>query len=160
MCCTYTIRSWDVLAMFTVTITHAFYMKQLHCEAPFRPVVWHDWTVSADSTNDTQSCSCQHEKLCAVYHSEHLCTIQQWLHKHVAIHSCMEVPSIRYSLWVIMRSLRYHQVILYEYHHSTKLYWKISWVCCCLYCYKRVARVTMLTTKSWYLFWYSLVLWW
>ena len=26
-------------------------------------------------------------------------------------------------------------MIVYNYHHSTKLYWKISQVCCRLYCY-------------------------
>ena len=33
--------------------------------------------------------------------------------------------------------------ILYNYHHSTKLYRKISRVCCRLYCYECAARVTM-----------------
>ena len=51
--------------------------------------------------------------------------------------------------------------LLYNYHHSTKLYWKISQVCCHLYCYKCTARVTMArATNEWYFFWYSLVLWW
>jgi len=41
--------------------------------------------------------------------------------------------------------------LLYNYHHSTKLYQKISQVCCRLYCYECAARVTMLTaTNEWY----------
>ena len=43
--------------------------------------------------------------------------------------------------------------ILYNYHHSTKLYWKISRVCCCLYCYECAAQVTMPTaTNEWCFF--------
>ena len=30
-------------------------------------------------------------------------------------------------------------VVIYNYHHSTKLYWKISRVCCRLYCYECVS---------------------
>ena len=37
---------------------------------------------------------------------------------------------------------------LYNYHHSTKLYWKISRVCCRLYCYECAARVTMPTATN------------
>ena len=39
-------------------------------------------------------------------------------------------------------------MILYKYDHSTKLYWKISQVCCRLYCYKCAARVTMPTATN------------
>ena len=39
-------------------------------------------------------------------------------------------------------------VILYNYHHSTKLYRKISRVCCFLYCYECAARVTMPTATN------------
>ena len=54
-----------------------------------------------------------------------------------------------------------HPQILYNYHHSTKLYRKISWVCYHLYCYECTAWVTMPTaTSEWYFFRYSLVLWW
>ena len=53
------------------------------------------------------------------------------------------------------------QYLLYKYHHSTKLHWKISWVCCRLYCYKCAAWVTMPTaTNKRYFFSCSLVLWW
>ena len=42
-------------------------------------------------------------------------------------------------------------LILYNYHHSTKLYRKISPVCCRLYCYKCSARVTMpMAINQWY----------
>ena len=52
------------------------------------------------------------------------------------------------SVWKLsVKSIRIRQ-ILYKYHHSTKLYRKISRVCCCLYCYKCAARVTMLTATS------------
>ena len=52
-------------------------------------------------------------------------------------------------------------MLLYNYHHSTKLYGKISRVCCRLYCYECAARLTMpKATNEWYFFWYSLVLWW
>jgi len=46
---------------------------------------------------------------------------------------------------------------IYNYHHSTKLYRKISRVCCRYEC---AARGTMPTaTNEWYFFWYSSVLW-
>ena len=52
-------------------------------------------------------------------------------------------------------------VWIYKYHHSTKLYRKISWVCCRLYCCECAARVTMpMATNEWYFSRYSLVLWW
>ena len=39
-------------------------------------------------------------------------------------------------------------LILHNYHHGTKLYWKISRVCCHLYCCECVARVTMPTATN------------
>ena len=55
----------------------------------------------------------------------------------------------------------YRFIRLYKYHHSTKLYRKISRVCCRLYFYECAARVTMPTaTNEWYFFQYGLVLWW
>ena len=42
----------------------------------------------------------------------------------------------------------FYNVILYNYHHNTKLYWKISRVCCRLYCYECAARVTMPTATN------------
>ena len=46
--------------------------------------------------------------------------------------------------------------ILCKYQHSTKLYWKISQVCCHLYCYKSTAQVTMpMATNEWYFFLYA-----
>ena len=54
-----------------------------------------------------------------------------------------------------------YSTIQYKYHHSTKLYWKMSWICWCQYCYESAARVTMpAATNEWYYFWYSLVLRW
>ena len=41
-----------------------------------------------------------------------------------------------------------YNVILYNYHHNTKLYRKISRVCCRLYCYECAARVTMPTATN------------
>ena len=53
------------------------------------------------------------------------------------------------------------QKILYKYHHSTKLYWKISWVCCRLYCYECAERVIIqMAINRWYSFQHSSVLWW
>ena len=41
-------------------------------------------------------------------------------------------------------------LMLYNDHHSTKLYWKMSQICCCLYCYECVVQVTMLmATNEW-----------
>ena len=40
--------------------------------------------------------------------------------------------------------------IFWEYHHNTKLYWKISWVCCRMYCYKCRAWVTMPTATNYH----------
>ena len=41
------------------------------------------------------------------------------------------------------------ELLLYNYnHHSTKLYQKISRVCCRLYCYECAARVTMPTATN------------
>ena len=59
---------------------------------------------------------------------------------------------------ILVRTLR-----MYKYHHSTKLYRKISRVCCHLYCYECTASnntdVTMpMATNEWYFFWHSLVL--
>ena len=42
-----------------------------------------------------------------------------------------------YKFYIAM----YFKLIIYNYHHSTKLYWKIAQVCCRLYCYKCTARV-------------------
>ena len=91
--------SCDVLALFTVTIiVHALYMKQLHCDAPFRTVVWHDWTVSTDPTIDIQLCSCTVDNMKGFVQ----CTIQNIFipfsngYTRVAIHSCMEVPFLHY----------------------------------------------------------------
>ena len=91
----------DVLALFTVTIiVHALYMKQLHCDAPFRTVVWHNWTVSTDPTIDTQLCSCTIDNMKGFVQ----CTIQNIFipfsngYTRVAIHSCMEVPFLHYML--------------------------------------------------------------
>ena len=54
-----------------------------------------------------------------------------------------------------------YSTIQYKYHHSTKLYWKMSWICWCQYCYESAAWVTMpAATNEWYYFWYSLVLRW
>ena len=39
-------------------------------------------------------------------------------------------------------------IVLYKYHHSTKLYRKTSQVCCRLYCYECTARVTMPTATN------------
>ena len=118
----YILCSCDVLALFTVTIiVHALYMKQLHCDAPFRTVGMTrldsiDWSHHWHTV--VQLYHWQHERLCAVHHSEHLYTIQNIFipfsngYTHVAIHSCMEVPFLHYGLWVIMRALwRHHQVI-------------------------------------------------
>ena len=64
-------------------------------------------------------------------------------------------------LFCIGNLLSFTRSILYKYHHSTKLYQKISRVCCRLYCYECAARVTMSTaTNEWCFFRYSLVLWW
>ena len=38
--------------------------------------------------------------------------------------------------------------LIYNYHHSTKLYRKISRVCCRLYCYECAARVTVPTATN------------
>ena len=45
--------------------------------------------------------------------------------------------------------------LIYNYHHSTILHWKISQVCCRLYCYECAAQVTTPTAVNEY----SLVLW-
>ena len=37
-------------------------------------------------------------------------------------------------------------VVVHKYHHSTKLYQRISHVCCSLYCYECAAYVTVSTT--------------
>ena len=67
----------------------------------------------------------------------------------------------QFTTFVIMHYNTYTLVLLYKYHHSTKLYQKISRVCCRLYCYECAAQVTMPTaTNEWYFFQYSLVLWW
>ena len=39
-------------------------------------------------------------------------------------------------------------ILQYNYHHSTKLYWKISRVCFRLYCYKSAAQVTTPTATN------------
>ena len=89
----------------------------------------------------------------------------QWVYMKL---SCMMVNIIRESVDFLCRDgadaqymqyLRKSCITSYNYHHSNKLYRKISWVCCRLYCYKCTARVTMPTaTNKWYFFRYSLVL--
>ena len=48
-------------------------------------------------------------------------------------------------------SLYCNPAILYKYHHSRKLYWKISRVCCRLYCYECAAAMPT-ATNEWYFF--------
>ena len=57
--------------------------------------------------------------------------------------ACSPVP--QYSCWYALHFLQLISFIYVfqtdnNYHHSTKLYWKISQVCCRLYCYECTAR--------------------
>ena len=53
-----------------------------------------------------------------------------------------------YKITCIQYTCIHRSNIIYNYHHSTKLYRKISRVCCRLYCYECAARVTMPTATN------------
>ena len=52
------------------------------------------------------------------------------------------------DLTKISRYTAHKALILYKYHHSTKLHQKISRVCCRLYCYECAAQVIMPTATN------------
>ena len=56
--------------------------------------------------------------------------------------------SVKVSVTAALRKRMYFHIVIYKYHHSTKLYRKISRVCCRLYCYECAARVTMPTAMK------------
>ena len=62
-----------------------------------------------------------------------------------------------FSSTLTVQSLFNNTIYIHVYHHSTKVYWKITWGCCRLYCYECVIKLTMPTTRNEWCFFFPLL---
>ena len=121
--------------------------------APSTAPIAIQWLLRTWSTRFCSSLWPSLFSVCGPVHWEYSLSMQEWLQNR----------SQRWSLlsWYFrytsnMVNINYISITIVQ-----SLYRKISWVCCRLYCYSCCAQVTMPTaTNEWYLFRYSLVLWW
>ena len=83
---------------------------------------------------------------CSNVGSEYAICIWGYLHNKTLFGARCIV--FRLGIIGMMKRILGSMIRIYNYHHSTKLYRKISRVCCRLYCYECAARVTMPTATN------------
>ena len=132
------------VTMFLWQITRAIYWRTAERQNNFHSLIFIPETITTHFMIENPILVWETE----VYYLDHTDPLLLPLTLLLVLHTCNNTDSNKL-------------VILYNYHHNTKLYRKISRVCCRLYCYKCAARVTMpMATNEWYFFRYSLVPWW